>query len=50
MTHKNTIEIISANAAAIFISLKDFNELLTTISLILAIGFTIYKISNDIKK
>lgn len=42
-TLQDTIQVGIANAGAIGISLADVNEVLTTISLVLAIGFTIYK-------
>ena len=42
-TLQDTIQVGVANAGAIGISLADVNEVLTTISLVLAIGFTIYK-------
>ena len=40
---KDTIQVGLANGSAIGFSLTDCNEILTFISLILAIGFTIYK-------
>jgi len=42
-TIQDTIQVGLANAGAIGISLVEANEILTTISLCLAIGFTIYK-------
>lgn len=42
-TLQDTIQVGIANASAIGISLAEVNEVLTTISLLLAIGFTIYK-------
>ncbi len=49
MHHKNTIEVIAANIGAYGIALSDVNQWLTTISLILAISFTIYKFSKEKK-
>ena len=46
---KDTIQILTANAGAIGISLADINDVLTFLSLSLAIVFTIYKFRNKIK-
>lgn len=46
---KDTVQIVTANAGAIGISLADFNDVLTFVSLALAIAFTIskfYKLKN----
>jgi len=40
---KDTIQVGLANASAIGFSITDCNEILTLVSLILAIGFTVYK-------
>tara|TARA_R100000963_G_scaffold35074_1_gene31693 strand:+ start:4182 stop:4340 length:159 start_codon:yes stop_codon:yes gene_type:complete len=40
---KDTIQVMVANTTGIGISLSNINELLTLISLSLAIAFTIYK-------
>ena len=40
---KDTVQVGLANASAIGFSITDCNEILTLVSLILAIGFTIYK-------
>jgi hypothetical protein len=40
---KDTIQVGLANGSAIGFSITDCNEVLTLVSLILAIGFTIYK-------
>jgi len=40
---KDTLQVGLANGSAIGVSLVEANELLTFISLLLAIGFTIYK-------
>ena len=40
---QDTLQVGIANSAAIGISLVEANELLTFVSLALAIGFTIYK-------
>jgi hypothetical protein len=50
LTHKDTIEVIMANVAALFISIQSINAALTTISLLLAITFTIYKFWKESKK
>jgi EamA domain-containing membrane protein RarD len=42
-TIEDTIQVGVANAGAIGISLASFNEVLTTVSLLMAIGFSIYK-------
>ena len=40
---QDTIQVVAANLGAIGISLADINEVLTTVSLFLAIGFGLYK-------
>ena len=40
---KDTIQVGVANGSAIGFSITDCNEILTLVSLILAIGFTVYK-------
>ena len=40
---KDTVQVGLANASAIGFSITDCNEILTLVSLILAISFTIYK-------
>lgn len=40
---KDTVEVIAANGGALGLTLSQCNEMLQFISLILAIGFTIYK-------
>ena len=40
---KDTLQVGLANASAIGFSITDCNEILTLVSLVLAIGFTIYK-------
>ena len=40
---KDTVEVIAANGGALGLTLVQCNEILQFISLILAIGFTIYK-------
>ena len=42
-TLEDTIQVGMANAGAIGISLAQVNEVLTTVSLIIAITFSIYK-------
>ena len=45
----DTIQVMTANGSAIGLNLTSCNELLTFVSLILAIGFTIYKFTRDTK-
>ena len=40
---KDTMQILTANAGAIGVSLANVNDILTFLSLSLAIAFTIYK-------
>ncbi len=40
---KDTVQVAVANSTAISISLVEVNELLTLVSLLLAISFTIFK-------
>ena len=40
---KDTVQVGLANTSAIALNLTECNEVLTFVSLILAIGFTIYK-------
>ena len=40
---KDTVQVAAANSAAIGFSITECNEILTFVSLILAIAFTIYK-------
>jgi len=40
---KDTVQVGIANASAIGFSVTDCNEILTLVSLVLAISFTIYK-------
>jgi len=48
-TIEDTIQVGMANAGAIGISLASFNEILTTISLLIAIAFSIYKFTKTKK-
>jgi hypothetical protein len=48
-TIQDTIQVGIANAGAIGISLAHINEVLTTISLLIAIGFSIYKFTKTKK-
>lgn len=48
-TIQDTIQVGMANAGAIGISLASVNEVLTTISLLIAIGFSIYKFTKTKK-
>jgi len=43
---KDTLQVGLANSSAIAFSITDCNEILTFVSLILAISFTIYKFLN----
>ena len=46
----DSIQVMTANGSAIGLKLTSCNELLTFVSLILAIVFTIYKFTKDAKK
>lgn len=46
---KDSVQVVTANAGALGLTLTDCNEILQMISLILAIGFTIYKFRESIK-
>ena len=46
---RDSVEVVTANAGALGLTLTDCNEILQMISLILAIGFTIYKFRQSIK-
>tara|TARA_R100001440_G_scaffold75119_3_gene101572 strand:+ start:2474 stop:2650 length:177 start_codon:yes stop_codon:yes gene_type:complete len=48
-TIEDTIQVGVANAGAIGISLAQVNEVLTTVSLLIAIGFSIYKFTKTKK-
>ena len=48
-TIEDTIQVGMANAGAIGISLASFNEVLTTVYLLIAIGFSIYKFTKTKK-
>ena len=48
-TIEDTIQVGMANAGAIGISLAQINEVLTTVSLLIAIGFSIYKFTKTKK-
>lgn len=50
LMNKDTVSVIGANVAALGISLKNINDALTTISVLLAIAFTIYKFYKETKK
>jgi len=43
---KDTLEVVLPNAGAIGLSLADFNEILTMISLVLAISISLFKLYN----
>ena len=43
---KDTVQVAQANSTAIGLSITECNQYLTLISLVLAIGFTIYKFYN----
>ena len=46
----DSLQVMTANGSAIGLNLTSCNEILTFISLLLAITFTIYKFSKDAKK
>lgn len=46
----DSIQVMTANGSAIGLNLTSCNEVLTFISLVLAIAFTIYKFTKDAKK
>lgn len=48
-TIQDTIQVGVANAGAIGISLVQVNQVLTTVSLLVAIGFSIYKFTKTKK-
>ena len=48
-TIEDSVQVRMANAGAIRISLAQFNEVLTTVSLLIAIGFSIYKFTKTKK-
>jgi|TARA_R110000823_G_scaffold245797_1_gene369924 hypothetical protein len=48
-TIEDSVQVGMANAGAIGISLAQFNEVLTTVSLLIAIGFSIYKFTKTKK-
>lgn len=46
----DSIQVITANGSAIGLNITSCNEILTFISLCLAIAFTIYKFTTNAKK
>lgn len=46
---RDSVQVVTANAGALGLTLTDCNEILQMISLILAIGFTIYKFRESLK-
>jgi len=46
----DSIQVLTANGSAIGLNITSCNEVLTLISLVLAIVFTIYKFSKSAKK
>ena len=46
----DSIQVITANGSAIGLNITSCNEVLTFISLLLAIAFTIYKFTTNAKK
>mgnify|MGYP003150974351 CR=1 FL=1 len=40
---KDCVQVLSVNGGAVGLSFTELNEILTMVSLLLAIGFTIYK-------
>jgi hypothetical protein len=47
---KDTATVVGANAGALGLTLTECNEMLTLISLLLAIGYTCFKIFRILKK
>lgn len=43
-------QVVGANAAAWTVALQDINTLLTTISVVLASAYTVYKFIKELKK
>ena len=48
-TVTHIIQVVGANVAALSITLSKINDLLTTLSLVLASGYTVYKILKEWK-
>ena len=46
---RDSVQVVTANAGALGLTLTDCNEILQMISLILAIGFSIYKFRESLK-
>ena len=46
----DSLQVMTANGSAIGLNLTSCNEILTFISLVLAIAFTIYKFTKDAQK
>lgn len=47
---KDSLQVVVANAAALTFSFKTLNEELSTLSILLAISFTVYKFYKEYKK
>lgn len=47
---KDTVTVLGANAGALGLTLTECNQVLTLISLLLAIGYTCFKIYRILKK
>ena len=47
---KDTLTVIGANGSALGVSLTQCNEMLQLISLVLAIGYTVYKLLKMVNK
>ncbi len=43
-------QVVGVNAAAVSVAFTNINELLTTLSLVLASGYTLYRWFKDLKK
>jgi len=46
---KHILQVLGVNTTALTLTIANINGILTTISLILAIGYTLYKIRKEIK-
>lgn len=47
---RHIIQVLSVNVAALWVAVEHVNDLLTLLSLVSAIGFTVYKFIKDTKK
>ncbi|MCD6017291.1 MAG: hypothetical protein K0S53_412 [Bacteroidetes bacterium] len=49
-TFTHIVQVVGANVAALSITLSQINDLLTTLSLVLASSYTVYKLVKDLRK